>query len=62
VQKTPNPALSEAQRKVCGSLMERECKTLLSEVDRLNAERLVQEDRLMNVMNLVGIFLAWHSF
>jgi hypothetical protein len=53
VQNTPNPALTEAQREVCKPLMERECKTLLREVERLNTESLMQEDRLRNIMNLV---------
>jgi Mg2+ and Co2+ transporter CorA len=53
VHNTPNPALTEAQRDVCKPLMERECKTLLRKVERLNAERLMQEGRLSNVLNLV---------
>ena len=35
--------------------MKRECNTLLKEVDRLDTERMMQEERLRNVMNLVSI-------
>ncbi|KAM6501088.1 hypothetical protein JOM56_004102, partial [Amanita muscaria] len=53
VQSTPNPSLTKEQREICSFLMDRECKTLLKEVDRLNTERQMQEERLRNVMNLV---------
>ncbi|KAK2460772.1 hypothetical protein APHAL10511_007242 [Amanita phalloides] len=53
VKKTTNPALTEAQRAICDSLVERECSMLEKEVERLETTRFSQEQRLKNVMNLV---------
>ena len=44
-----DPALDEATQ-----LMERECATLISEIERLEMFRAMQDMRLENVMNLVG--------
>ena len=40
------------------NLLERECKTLKREVDRLKADLHMQERRLKNVMNLVSSVLV----
>jgi len=50
---TPNPALTASQREISDPLMRRECNTLLEEIDRLDKERMMQERRLKNVMDLV---------
>ncbi|KAF8997735.1 hypothetical protein BDQ17DRAFT_1544282 [Cyathus striatus] len=47
------PDVSEDQRKFSKSIMERECKNLLSEVSRLEELRTMQAKRLKNVMGLV---------
>jgi CRISPR/Cas system-associated endonuclease Cas1 len=55
VQKTSHPALSntpnEAESK---RLMDKECKTLLAEIERLDRAREVQINRLKNVMSLAS--------
>ncbi|KAJ7135427.1 hypothetical protein C8R43DRAFT_1020979 [Mycena crocata] len=56
VLQTPNPAmdaLPEEDRLFSRRLLERECKNLLSEIDRLEMGRKMQDKRLKNVMNLV---------
>lgn len=61
VQKTRNPALdalSEEDRKFSESLMTRECDNLISEIDRLEMGRRMQDKRLKNVMNLVCVCSA----
>ncbi|KAF8635607.1 hypothetical protein AX15_000247 [Amanita polypyramis BW_CC] len=50
---TPNPALADEQREKSARLLSRECETLLRAVERLDAERAMQEERLENVMRLV---------
>lgn len=55
VRDTANPALTEEQRKISDKLLERECHALQREVERLHAACGKQEQRLKNVMNLVGI-------
>jgi len=53
---TPNPAMNALpaeERDVSRQLLERECKNLLSEIDRLEKGRQMQNGRLKNVMNLV---------
>lgn len=52
---TPNPALTKGQRDVSERLLERECNKLQKEVERLDRARGIQEERLKNVMHLVGI-------
>ena len=54
IQLTPNPALPEAQREKSIGYLNRECKTLLEEIERLEKEREMQEKRLKNVMDLVS--------
>ncbi|KAJ7481580.1 hypothetical protein FB451DRAFT_1338315 [Mycena latifolia] len=56
VRETPNPAMDarpEEERVFSRNLLERECKNLLSEIDRLEKARRMQDKRLKNVMNLV---------
>ena len=55
VKNTNNPALTEEQRKISEKFLERECSTLQREVERLLAACGKLEQRLKNVMNLVGI-------
>ncbi|KAF7329843.1 hypothetical protein MKEN_00247700 [Mycena kentingensis (nom. inval.)] len=53
---TPNPAmdaLPELDREASRRVLERECKNLLSEIQRLEGSRSMQDKRLKNVMNLV---------
>ncbi|KAF8623759.1 hypothetical protein AX15_006201 [Amanita polypyramis BW_CC] len=50
---TPNPALDMDQRRKAAHFLDRECKTLLGEIGRLDSERTMQEKRLKNVMDLV---------
>ncbi|PFH53445.1 hypothetical protein AMATHDRAFT_137387 [Amanita thiersii Skay4041] len=50
---TPNPALNEHEKNTSKPLLERECHALLNEIKRMDVERLMQERRLKNVMNLV---------
>ena len=54
IQHTPNPALHNVQRRNSIGLLNRECKTLLEEIGRLEKEREMQEKRLKNVMDLVS--------
>ena len=56
VRDTLNPALdslSEEDRTESKSVMQRETYTLLTEIERLNKTRDMQDKRLKNVMNLV---------
>ena len=57
IKNTPNPAmdgLNEEERLSSQKLVNRECETLIIEIDRLNAELHTQERRLKNVMALVS--------
>jgi hypothetical protein len=63
VRTTPNPAmdaLPSEERLFSLSLLERECRNLLDEVDRLEKGRRMQDKRLKNVMNLVRAPLFWN--
>lgn len=51
----------EEKRKQNGMLMDRECGTLLLEVDRLERSRKMMESRLKNVMDLVGFLVFIRS-
>ncbi|RDB19710.1 hypothetical protein Hypma_013163 [Hypsizygus marmoreus] len=56
IQNTPNPAMQSASKEDQEngtSWMRRECANLLSEIDRLEMGRRMQDKRLKNVMNLV---------
>ncbi|KAL0563537.1 hypothetical protein V5O48_018530, partial [Marasmius crinis-equi] len=56
VLNTNNPAMdaeSEETRDFSKTLLEKECHNLLSEIDRLEMGRRMQDKRLKNVMNLV---------
>ncbi|KAG6829922.1 hypothetical protein H0H92_002945 [Tricholoma furcatifolium] len=56
IKETYHPGMDsvpEAERKYSAKLMERECNNLLSEIDRLDMGRKMQDKRLKNVMNLV---------
>jgi Mg2+ and Co2+ transporter CorA len=57
VRDTPNPAMdhdliSEDERKRSKQLLNQEACTLLSEIQRLEKQRLIQSDRLKNAMQL----------
>ncbi|KAF9239348.1 hypothetical protein BU15DRAFT_88111 [Melanogaster broomeanus] len=55
VKSTPNPAMEpepEDVRTASNKLMEKEANNLLSEIDRLDGQRLMLSDRLKNVMAL----------
>ena len=57
IRDAKNPAMesfSDAIRKQSESLMERECKNLLNEIDRLENARLMQEQRLNSIAELVN--------
>jgi len=50
---TPNPAMEgDEQREESSKIMDRECNTLISEIDRLEMFRKIQEMRLENITNL----------
>ncbi|KAG6818314.1 hypothetical protein H0H93_006039 [Arthromyces matolae] len=56
IQKTKNPALQalpEAEQRSNADVLKRECKNLISEIERLEMSLNMQDKRLMNVMNLV---------
>ncbi|KAL0959095.1 hypothetical protein HGRIS_014393 [Hohenbuehelia grisea] len=59
VQKTPNPGMDDPERAarqgvdLSNELLTLECRTLLSEIERLQHSRSMQDKRLKNVMNLV---------
>ncbi|KAI6131031.1 hypothetical protein EDD16DRAFT_1792413 [Pisolithus croceorrhizus] len=53
VKKTPNPAMHDDEGKDnSAALLEREADNLLSEISRLEGQRVMQSGRLQNVMNL----------
>ena len=59
VRDTKNPAMdsfSDIIRKQSEKLMQRECKNLLNEIQRLENGRAMQDQRLNNVMHLVNRF------
>ena len=61
VRDTKNPAMdsfSDAIREQSEKLMQRECKHLMNEFQRLDNERMMQDQRLNNVMNLVNRFIS----
>lgn len=45
--------LNESHQENSASMMKRECGNLLSEIDRLEMSRRMQDMRLRNVMDLV---------
>ncbi|KAF9048217.1 hypothetical protein BDZ89DRAFT_1057791, partial [Hymenopellis radicata] len=56
VRDTPNPAmaaLSEEEKELSHGLLQKECTNLISDIDRLEQSRQMQDKRLKNVMNLV---------
>lgn len=60
VRDSANPAMDfieqeEEEKKYAHSILLRECGTLLSEVERLERSRDMQNKRLKNVMNLVSL-------
>lgn len=64
VRATRNPAmdaLDEADCQYSTELMERECYSLMSEIDRLEMDRRTHDKRLKNAMNLVYIISAMMS-
>lgn len=59
VRDTPNPALDampDVERRFTIGMMNRECATLLKEIDRLERRRKMQDKRVKNVLDLVNIF------
>ena len=55
VRDTPNPVMeSDPKRDYSEELLKRECKNLLIQIDRLSHSREFWDQRLQNIMNLVG--------
>jgi len=57
IQETPNPAMEslvfdDEQRAISKELMEKECKNLLSEIERLEQRRNMLSNRLKNAIDL----------
>lgn len=50
-------SVSEEKRKESAELLERECDNLMNEIARLDLSRKMQDKRLLNVMNLVDIYV-----
>ncbi|PPQ75298.1 hypothetical protein CVT24_007521 [Panaeolus cyanescens] len=64
IRDTKNPAmhnLPPEEKQFSRDMMVRECANLLSEIDRLENSRRMQDKRLKNVMNLVSGFECWWS-
>lgn len=58
MRNTPNPAMQDhLDFNESTQLMNRECDTLVSEIERLEMFRGMQEMRLENVIKLVGFFI-----
>lgn len=58
IRDTRNPALeslSDKDREYSKNLMQRECSNLLTEIERLEMSRRMQDRRLKNVLNLVCV-------
>ncbi|PBK66955.1 hypothetical protein ARMSODRAFT_1020926 [Armillaria solidipes] len=56
IRDTPNPAmdtLPQEENQYSRTLLEKECRNLLSEIDRLEMSRRMQDQRLENALNLV---------
>ncbi|KAK0230350.1 cora-like Mg2+ transporter protein-domain-containing protein [Armillaria fumosa] len=56
IRDTPNPAmdtLPQEEKQYSRTLLEKECRTLLSEIDRLEMGGRMQDQRLKNALNLV---------
>jgi len=59
LRNTPNPAMQDhPDFNESMQLMNRECDTLVSEIERLEMFRAMQEMRLKNVIDLVGFFFC----
>lgn len=59
LRNTPNPAMKDRDdHQESTDVMNRECDTLLSEIERLEMYRRMQEMRLDNVVNLVSFSLT----
>jgi hypothetical protein len=54
IMDTPNPSLTPDQKDISVPLLNRECKTLLGHIDRLDEAHKAQENRLENVLELVS--------
>lgn len=58
LRNTPSPAMQDhPEFNESTQLMNRECDTLVSEIERLEMFRGMQESRLKNAIDLVGFFL-----
>jgi hypothetical protein len=61
IKRIPNPAMEsqpEADRIFSRKSIEKECDNLLTEIERLDSSRNMQDKRLKNVMNLVSYFAS----
>ena len=56
IKDTPNPALTPDQKSISVPLLNRECKALLEQIDRLDEVHNTQENRIANVLELVSVF------
>lgn len=60
IRDTPNPAATASihpreEQKTAKELLDKECKNLLDEIERLQRSRNMQNKRLKNAMNLVSV-------
>lgn len=58
IRDTKNPAMKNVppeDKEFSRQIMNRECANLLSEIERLENSRRMQDKRLKNVMNLVSV-------
>ena len=65
IRDTKNPAMDafpETVRMESERLMQRECKSLWNEIDRLEKSRSMQEQRLTNITNLVNCVMHLMTF
>lgn len=56
VCETPNPALDPIEREISKTIMKKEGDNLLIQIERLQKSRVMWDDRLTNVMQLVRSF------
>lgn len=56
IKDTPNPALNPEQKTNSDPLLDKECKTLLEEIERLDMECKTQNVRLKDVIEFVSAF------
>ena len=57
VRDTPNPALAlDEDGLLSSALLKKECKNLLIQINRLSESRIFWNERLQNIMHLVGAY------